>query len=147
MLAYLRSKALYLLARREHSRFELFTKLKKYNADEQEINALLDELTSKNLLSDLRFVESYSRMRIQAGRGQLLILKELETRGINQTTAKDILKSLNINWLQILHKAWERKFDNLPQDYQEYAKQMRFLLSRGFSYSEINQLIKNNLDY
>jgi len=146
-LAYLRDKSLRLLARREHSRFELFNKLKNSKnitneINETDINQLLDTLEEQNLLSEERFITSYIRMRIRAGRGEKLIVSELSKRGINQQQAKNILNTFDIDWMQILQDVWQQKFAKLPKNQKEYAKQINFLLSRGFNYQDIVQLLK-----
>jgi regulatory protein len=37
---------------------------------------------------------------------------------------------------------WQRRFGAVPQDAKEKAKQMRFLLSRGFSMDVIVKVLK-----
>ena len=54
--------AMDLLARREHSRRELISKLKVRGFEGEEVEAYLDRLAEKGLQSDHKFAESYIRM-------------------------------------------------------------------------------------
>ena len=54
----LRERALRLLARREHSRAELARKLHPHVVPEDDLDALLDDLARRRLLSDERYAES-----------------------------------------------------------------------------------------
>ena len=62
MKGTLRERALGLLARREHSRVELARKLAPHAESAEELEALLDDLCARRLLSDERYVE----MRLNA---------------------------------------------------------------------------------
>ena len=57
----LRSRALSLLARREHSRAELERKLADHVAEGEDVASILDELAAKGWLSDARYAEQASR--------------------------------------------------------------------------------------
>ncbi|MBR2250984.1 MAG: RecX family transcriptional regulator [Neisseriaceae bacterium] len=52
------NKALNYLARREYSRLELQCKLAPYSDNQDDITAVLDRLSERNLQSDERFSES-----------------------------------------------------------------------------------------
>ncbi|MBU1629126.1 MAG: recombination regulator RecX, partial [Gammaproteobacteria bacterium] len=66
-----------LLARREHSKFELRQKFKVRQFDEESIETTLSFLASNGWQSDERFVEALVRERIARGYGPLKILNEL----------------------------------------------------------------------
>ena len=53
----LRERALQFLARREHARAELARKLAAYAESAEEIDAVLDDLVARRLLSDARYAE------------------------------------------------------------------------------------------
>ncbi|MFP5419663.1 MAG: regulatory protein RecX, partial [Gammaproteobacteria bacterium] len=80
--ANLRERALALLARREHSRFELTRKLGAAGFAQEEIGALLDEFQAKNWLSDQRFAESYVADH-QAKAGSIKLAYDLRQRGVS----------------------------------------------------------------
>ena len=96
--------AMDLMARREHSRYELAQKLRKRCArravlegaeegpdTDSLIEEVLDKLCSDELLSDRRFVESYITYRQRAGFGPLKVAAELRERGISDQLANAAL--------------------------------------------------------
>lgn len=73
-------RAIRMLARREHARAELARKLAPYAESAEEIEALLDDLTARRLLSDARYVEARVGARRTVWRRTLGL--ELRTQGI-----------------------------------------------------------------
>jgi len=74
------NRALRLLARREHSRTELWYKLYRRAEDDSQLVRVLDQLESAGWLDDRRFAEVYARQRREAGYGPVRIRAELEQR-------------------------------------------------------------------
>src|SRR5664279_5893094 len=78
----LRARALQLLARREHARAELARKLAPHAESSEELEALLDDLSARRLLSDERYVEM--RLNARGARfGNARLAHELRTQGIS----------------------------------------------------------------
>lgn len=138
------NKALTYLANREHSRLELAQKLEKNCEDVNLIQQVLDQLTQQNLLSDQRFAEQYVRMRVNRGFGSQRIEQELKQRGISAELIAQSLQQDEIDWYEQTRKAWQKRFKTLPKDLQERAKQVRFLLYRGFTSEQINELLSSH---
>jgi regulatory protein len=100
----LKAKALYWLARREHSRHELQTKLRVYMAQQQRtqqlqahtrdeddhadevLQAVLNDLENANWLSDSRTAEAVVYSRQQRGLGIRRITQDLKRKGLDSTT-------------------------------------------------------------
>ena len=78
----LRSKALAMLTRREHSAYELRQKLLEQGASESEILLILTEFKEKNWQNDERFCQAFIRHHAQKGHGEVVIKQELKQRGI-----------------------------------------------------------------
>jgi len=137
----LRERALRLLARRDHSRAELARKLAAYGTSE-EIDSLANQLEQSGLLSDARFAESFVAAR-GARLGALKLRHELKNRGI----ALELIDAHVENDAQVeferAREIWLRKFGRAPADVREYAKQARFLASRGFAGSIVHRLLKD----
>ncbi|WP_254424933.1 regulatory protein RecX [Candidatus Thioglobus sp. NP1] len=128
------SAALRMLMRREHSQLELLTKLQAKGFDISAINDSLLILIEQNYQSDERFSEAFILMRHNQGKGPLKIVSELKQRGINKFNL-DIF-----DWFKLAKEVRNKKFgDTPPQDFNDQAKQKRFLQSRGFGFDEINQ--------
>ena len=133
--------AIGLLARRDHSRAELLRKLTVRGFAVADAEALLDRLAAQRLQSDARFAESYARMRSARGYGPQRIRAELRERGVAVELVEHGLAALMETDTLRIDDVWHRKFaGNLPQDYRERARQMRFLQQRGFSPTDIHAL-------
>jgi regulatory protein len=132
----LKARALKYLSAREHSRLELTRKLSRHAQDGDDIEALLDALEAAKLLSQARFSESLVHRRA-ARFGNQRILSELQSHGIDSDALVDIKASLAQDEVARAREVWRKKFNRVPADASERAKQMRFLLQRGFSQGSI----------
>lgn len=139
-MSKLRQQALNLLARREHTRVELKTKLSKKTEDLAELDLLLDKLTQQGLLSEQRFVTSFIRQRVNRGYGSLRIAAELRERGIPDHFIKDSFENESVDWQIQIQQVWQKRFGERPNDLKEKAKQARFLQYRGFDFQQIQWL-------
>ena len=135
------NKALTYLANREYSRLELAQKLEKNGDDVNLIQQVLDQLVQQNLLSDERFAEQYVRIRANRGFGPQRIKQELKQRGISVELVAQSLQQDQIDWYKQMQRAWQKRFKTLPKDLQERAKQVRFLLYKGFTSEQVNELL------
>ncbi len=138
----LRHRALDLLARREHSRAELATKLRRRGFAGEAIAPLLDELEQDGLLSEARFAESFVRSRVDRGFGPLKLAAELAARGLDRADAEHAIASLDVDWVALAAAARRRRFgDATPSDFRERARQSRFLAQRGFDSEQIRSAL------
>ena len=130
------------LSRREYSRLELEQRLllKKYTLSE--IGHCLDSMQERGYLSESRFTESYIRHRSSSGVGPLKICAELRQRGVFVDSSAACFQA--IDWDESLHAVWCKKFDHMPGDQRARAKQMRFLLQRGFEPARVQRLLNHN---
>nr|VFJ44231.1 MAG: regulatory protein [Candidatus Kentron sp. DK]VFJ64435.1 MAG: regulatory protein [Candidatus Kentron sp. DK] len=129
----IRQKALALLARREHSARELSRKLTAKGAEPEVAAQVVERLRQENLLSDERFAEGFAHQRIEAGYGPIRIRHELREHGIEGDTIDRYLPRDEEEWRERISKARNKRFgEETPADYRERARQVRFLLYRGF---------------
>jgi regulatory protein len=107
------------------------------------IEDLLETLSREGLQSDERFAESFVHHSINKGQGPNKIYQELRQRGIDSMLIEQYLESESIDWLSLAEEARLKKYgESLPDDYQNKAKQSRFLYSRGFTSEQISQALK-----
>ncbi|MHB0819283.1 recombination regulator RecX [Stutzerimonas stutzeri] len=138
-----RRAAMDLLARREHGRLELSRKLRQRGAPAEFIESALDRLAEEGLLSEARYLESFIRMRANAGYGPLRIREELSQRGLPREDIEQALRDSGFDWGEQLRAVWQRKFaGELPGDPREKARQGRFLSYRGYSLDMIGRLLR-----
>ena len=134
--------AIRLLALREHSAFELFTKLASKGHEENEIAATIELLQQQNVLNDARFAVAYLQSRVEKGFGPLKIRAELRERGVKRELIEQAMEEADLNWQKLAGKARTKRFGKeKPTDWNEKAKQSRFLQARGFSDSHILKLL------
>jgi regulatory protein len=137
----LRERALRLLARREHSRAELGRKLAVHVGPEDDLEALLDDLSRRKLLSDERYAESRTHA-LSRKFGAARIAHELRAKGLDKGLAERAAAAARTTEVERARQVWLRKFRNPPGNREERAKQMRFLQSRGFSFDAIRAVIR-----
>ena len=142
----LRSTAFALLAKREHSRQELKSKLLLYGASPEELEPLLAELTGNDYQSDERMAGMLVRANMRKGRGPARIQQELKKHHIEAELAEEDIEQ--VNWLQQAIELRMRKFgEELPTEQKEKARQVRFLQYRGFDLDICFKAItRNSLD-
>jgi regulatory protein len=140
-----RKRAMDLLARREHSRLELLTKLAQKGCSRLIAEQALDELEQECLLSEDRFVESLVQTRRDQGHGPVRIRHDLRNKGVADSTIDRWLDERDNDWLDIVARVRRQKFgDELPGDYTERARQARFLQTRGFTAEQIRKVLKDD---
>ena len=132
----LKGRALRFLSMREHSRLELGRKLSKYAQDGDDVNALLDVLEKNNWLSQERFSASLIHRRA-ARYGNSRIVAELQSHGINGEALQELKPALAESEVARARDVWQRKFGAVAVDAEGRAKQMRFLMQRGFSHKAV----------
>jgi len=136
----LRSRALAMLARREHTRAELARKLAPFSESDGDVAAVLDELAARKLLSDERYAEA--RVTALSRKfGAARIEHELRAKGVSAPTAERAVRGARETEVDRARAAWQKRFGSPPADALEKAKQMRFLQSRGFSFDVIRKVV------
>ncbi len=159
----LKARALQYLAQREQSRLELRRKLLPHaqaeaaaagvaadegGAGEQSspedavarVEAVLDWLVAHDYLSQERFVES--RVHARASRfGNLRIRQELQQHAV--ALPAGAVQALKDSELERARDVRSRKFPKPPSCVAEQARQMRFLMGRGFSPDVIRRALRD----
>jgi regulatory protein len=142
----LRQRALNYLSRREYSRRELQHKLAAFIEEESsgdEITTLLDDFQKRGWLSDQRFAEQVVHAR-QSRYGSMKIAHELREKGVD-----DALVANAVDSVDDFHNAkavWQKKFGQLPATREAWAKQARFLQSRGFGFDVIKRVLNDAVE-
>jgi len=103
---------------------------------------LLDDFKARGWLSDVRFTEQIVHAR-QVKFGSARIAHELREKGIANELIADAVVQLKGNEFENAHEVWRKKFRNAPQSREEWAKQARFLQSRGFGFEIIKKVLNN----
>ena len=142
----LRQRALEYLGKREYSTAELGQKLKAYADDFDDIPALLKDFQTRGWLSDARFTEQLVRAR-KVKFGSAKVAHELREKGVSDELIEHAVSEVIANELENATEVWHKKFKQPAANRDEWAKQARFLQSRGFGFDTIKKvLIKKEND-
>jgi regulatory protein len=136
----LKARALKLLSMREHTRLELERKLSPHAESPELLAQALDALQAKGFINEARVVESVLHRRA-AKLGASRVRQELQAKGVADTAIAEAVEHLRSTELARAREVWHKKFGEVPQDPKERAKQIRFLISRGFGAEVVRRVV------
>lgn len=135
-----KNKALAYLARRRLSKKELCDKLKKAGAEDEICSEIANWAEEYGFINDFEYAKSYIADASSIKKyGMKKIRFELLRRGIDDFIIEDVLYELgerdeSENICEII----EKKLDD-PNDRKKVDKVIRFLVSRGYKFSDIKK--------
>jgi regulatory protein len=135
--AELKTRALRLLARRDHSRDELARKLSPHAESQEVLDGVLDFLVSKRLLSNERFAEVRAHW-LARKYGAAKIRRDLQSKGVEQHLVDRVSAEGELERAQAI---LARKYRVPATTRGERARRARFLQGRGFSSDVIRRLV------
>jgi regulatory protein len=138
----LKGRALRMLSRREHTRTELERKLGPHETQAGELAQVLDDLQAKGFISEARVVESLVNQRA-ARFGLARLRQEMQQKGVSDQAQQEALATLKASEPERARLVWEKKFGAPPQTDQERARQIRYLMSRGFAAEVVRKLVRS----
>ncbi|QKH33998.1 recombination regulator RecX [Achromobacter pestifer] len=136
----LKMRAVGYLSRREHAREELARKLAAHAEDPAEVEAVLDALEKEGWLSTERFAQSLVHRRASR-QGAARIVQELRQHGVDDNQVAELREQLRATEYDRALEVWKKRFSAKPEDRAAYAKQARFLASRGFAHDVIRRIL------
>ena len=142
-----RKKAMDYLARREYGQDELVRKLESAGYASEVAADAVAQLTEDGLQSDSRFAGSFVQSRVNQGKGPVRIRQELKERGLRSSAVEVALDEADTDWFELAREVRVRKFGpDLPGEFAEKARQMRFLQYRGFESVQIQAAVSSHGD-
>lgn len=140
-------KALGLLARREHSRRELKTKLRQSGYEGDESTAAIDRLGEQHYQDDERFAEVLVRSRAAQGYGPQRIRAELKTHAVPDERIRQLLDAADVDWEASALDQLRRRYGGKGvSDPAERARRAQFLLRRGFAAATVRRATHAEVD-
>jgi regulatory protein len=136
----LKGRALAALARREYSRLELARKLQPHAESAEQLDAVLDALEAAKLLSNARFAESLAHRRAERF-GVARVKQELKSHQLAPELIAAQVDQLRASEFERARAVWQKRFGEPPLDAPARARQMRFLVARGFSADVIRRVV------
>lgn len=141
----LRRKAMDLLARREHAVVELEQKLIAKGHPRDDVESVVNVLQQEDLVNDARFTEAFVRYRAVSGHGPIRIQSELREKGVSEDVQASFLDFRDPRWLEQAVQVRCKRFGaEVPVDFKEKARQMRFLQYRGFTAEQVSSTMGND---
>ena len=140
-------KALGMLARREHSRRELKTKLGQSGYAGDEADAAIARLGEQHYQDDERFAEVLLRSRIARGYGPLRLRVELKTHGFADARIRELLDAADVDWTACAADQLRRHYGSAGStDRAERMRRAQFLLRRGFAAATVRSVTQAEVD-
>ena len=136
----LKGRALRYLAGREHSRAELVRKLARHEEEPGQIERVLDDLQAKDFISEARVVASVINRRA-ASLGGARLRQELQAKGIAPERVRDAVEQLKDTELERAQEVWRKRFGEAALDTKQWARQVRFLMARGFAADVVRRVV------
>lgn len=141
----LKARAVGYLSRREHSRAELRRKLAPHAETPEEVDTLLDALERENWLSNDRFVDSLVHRRASRY-GAARVMQEAKTHQLGNEQLHDLQDRLRETEVERAREVWRKRFGTTPDSPEARAKQIRFMVARGFSRAVVGKIIRGAED-
>ncbi|MBU3022245.1 regulatory protein RecX [Aestuariibacter sp. A3R04] len=134
-----------MLARREHSREEVITKLTQKGFHRDAFTNIVAEFVDADVQSDLRYAQMRIRSCAAKGQGPVRIARELGQHRINDSIIHSAMAEADIDWFALATTVKEKKFgEAIEKDFKRKQKQMQFLNYRGFTQEQIQYAVKGD---
>lgn len=141
----LRQRALEYLSKREYAAAELAQKLQAYASEDDDIPALIADFKARGWVSDARYAEQMVHAR-QTKFGASRVAHELREKGVDDSLIAEAVAGLQENELARASEVWRKKFKAAPASREEWAKQARFMQSRGFTFQVIKHILNRHAE-
>ena len=141
----MRSYAFAVLTRKEYAKAELIEKLCLYAEDRDEVLELVEELSRENYQSDQRVAETMLSSQKRKGKGPNQIKMKLKNKKVDTALIAEELKETD--WVQQAYALKVKKYGaEVTKDPKLKAKQIRFLMYRGFEMDTIIKAINRKVE-
>lgn len=135
-----------LLGLKPYTEFEIRQKIKGRfkEIEEKTLDEVLDKLKELKYVNDEQFAKDYINFRTTISpRGAFVLKQELYKKGISEELIQKALNEVELDEVALAKQLVEHKAKSLqsfePQKRKE--KMIRFLMSRGFGYDVIKEVI------
>ena len=139
------SAALRMLSRRDYCRSEFMDKLTSKEFEKEEVEGAADWCHAQGFLNEARFAEGTAR-RLGTKFGSQRVAHTLRQKGVADEQISAVILTLKESEHDRARTLWNRKFGSVAESADEKSKQIRYLQSRGFSFSIIKQVISGGSD-
>ncbi|MBE8167244.1 MAG: regulatory protein RecX [Shewanella sp.] len=129
--------AVWLLASRDYSRYQIRTKLLDKGYEDPEIETTLERCETSGYIDDSRYASSLIRSHIYKGHGVIRIRQAMHQKGLKSDVIALSIENSECDWFALAKSKAQKKFADKPiVDYKDKAKRIRFLMGQGFDYEQ-----------
>ena len=136
-----KEKALRLLEYRSHSAKELTDKLKRFGADEEDIERTVEFCTEYNFLNDEKYAYALAHDLANLKKlGKRRIYAELRQKGISEEIVREVLEDFTDDedtLLSLVEKKAQGNFERKNRD-----KIIRYFMYRGYELTDIKNALE-----
>lgn len=140
-----KNKALNILARRRYTKKELFEKLQKYEIEREAAEAAVCWADNYGFVNDFEYAKSYISDSVKIKKkGMAKIKYELYLKGVDKFVTEDAYEEIknDFDMDEIIKSLIEKKLSD-TKDRKQIDKTVRFLVSRGYEFSDIKRVLKD----
>ena len=133
-------------SRREYCVSYVLAKAEKaLEGDKEKAMQVVESLVKDKYVDDLRYACAYAREKSSiSGWGEVKIRYMLSAKRISKDVISQALEDIDQQRATSrLEKLLENKYRTLKDDPQWKMKLLRFALGRGYSYDEVNEVLKS----
>lgn len=147
-----KNSALRIIERTYKTEKEITDKLREKGYDEKSINRTIDFMEEYNLLNDKKYTDMYIKDKIKV-QGINKIKYNLLRKGVCEEVIRDKITNISKDdekegALKLAQKKYNQIINREQDKYKVSQKLYRFLVSKGYDYDCINEVIKKviNID-
>lgn len=141
-----KDKALWLISFRDHSRRELYDKLRK-DYSEESCDRALDRLEELGLVDDGRYARRYTADLINVKRLPARgVRQKLFEKGVDRDLIDEVLSEIEVDEEEQIRSIVEKKYANALNDEKGRRRAVNALMRMGFSYADIKSALREYIE-
>lgn len=134
------------LSKRDHSIYELKTKMKKKTDNDEWIEQAIEKLIELRYLDDQRYVNNFLQNSNEFKKhGPMRIKQELRLKGIDKELIFSSMAESEFDYFESALEYLNKKYSYKIEDRKEKDRITRFFISRGFSFDMIKYAFEAHL--
>ncbi|MBO5810161.1 MAG: regulatory protein RecX [Bacteroidales bacterium] len=125
---------------------EIFTKLNSFELADDDRNFIVGFLNDEGYINDERYCRSYVKSKLSLKKWGINKIKlSLITKGIDREIIDNVLSEIDQDsYKEELVNLLKNKKINEEDPYKRKAKLMRYAVSKGYSISEVMEIVNGN---
>lgn len=132
-----RERAYYLLGYRDHSKQELYDKLRKSVSDKVALE-IVEMVERQGLIDDEKYANKLANYYLSSKKwGRRRVELEMRRKGVSQTLIAQAIEVSEVDSVQKIVELIDKKYSQRLDDYKEKQKVVASLMRLGFDYSDI----------